>query len=547
MKLFYILILLFLACFIGYPLCLLFWKSANVSIHLFPLVAGNYLVRQSLTNSFLLAFLVTAAATIISFPLGILLSFYRFPARSAWDKILLLPLVAPPFVSALGMRQVLSRFGPLNLILMKTGTIHFPIDFLGSGLPGIFLLQVLHLYPILLLNIRASLEEFDFSCAEASFNLGAGFFTTFRKIIFPMVLPGYFAGAFLVFIWSLTDLGTPLVFDYSSLMPVQIFQSITDINTNPNGYVLSILISFISLLFFAAGSRYISKKHFIGVSRFRTEREYKTLPPKIKLTAVFLLSVLVLVSLFPHVSVIFNSLSDHWFFTVFPDKLNFHFYRMIFGHPVAGRSILNSLLYSAAASILTGILGVSAGYIISRTGFRLKQTLETFILIPMVIPGIVFAFSFIPAFSGTFLDPRVFPVTLLVICYTLRRLPFAVRAVVANFQVLSPSYEESSLNLGADKWQTFKNITFPLLKNGIYAGLILTFAFSVMEVSGSLLLVFREEYFPLAKGIYQLSGRVTDGPYIASALGVLGMLLITAGIFISGRLVSKRQTSFYQY
>ncbi|MCX7705259.1 MAG: ABC transporter permease subunit, partial [bacterium] len=214
----------------------LFLKSTNVSIHLFPAVWSNIMVRESFINSIVLAILVTIGASIIAFPLAILMYFVNFPRKDFWRKIFLLPLVAPPFVSAIGMRQILSRFGPVNLLLIKSGLITEPINFLGTGIAGIFILQLLHLYPIIYLNVLSSLENIETSCIESAENLGASFFQTFRKVIFPLTLPGYFAGAFLTFIWSLTDLGTPLVFDYPKLIPVIIFQSLTDINSNPSGY-----------------------------------------------------------------------------------------------------------------------------------------------------------------------------------------------------------------------------------------------------------------------------------------------------------------------
>lgn len=543
MKILFFFILFFFLVFTGYPVLFLFWKSTNISFHLFPVVWSNIAVRESFTNSILLAIFVTIATTFIAFPLALLMHFVKFPGKNFWRKIFLLPLVAPPFVAAIGMRHILSRFGTINLILMKSGLIEKPVDFLGTGLTGIFILQVLHLYPIIYLNILSSLENIDSSCIESAENLGASFIQSFRKIIFPLALPGYFAGAFLVFIWSLTDLGTPLVFDYPRLIPVMIFQSLTDIYSNPSGYVCVIIVFLIALLLFFSTRYFLSKMSFVGVVRYKTVMEPVSVSLPVKIIISAFLCVLLLISILPHISVIINSFSQRWFFTILPDKWTFQYYREVFSHPVAKISLINSTLYSIITGLFIVIISICIGFILTRTNIKGKNILESFVIFPMAVPGIVFAFSYVLAFSNTFLDPRNFPVFLLIISYILRRLPFAVRAIVANFEQIDVSSEESALNLGASRWRTIKSITIPMLKNGIIAGFIFSFAFSMMEVSSSLILVSKQEYFPIAKGIYQLAGRITDGPYIASALGVIGMFLTFLSLLIIYKLTGKQNIS----
>jgi iron(III) transport system permease protein len=545
MKVTFFVVLAFFLSFIGYPLFFLFWKSAGVSLDLFPIVWANIAVRESFANSFALACYVTLAATIIGLPLAAVTSFFRIPKSRLWRKLFLLPLVAPPFVAAIAMRQILARFGPFNLALLHLHIVKEPINFLGSGLAGIFILQTLHLYPIIWLNVSASLENLDYSAVEASTNLGASMFHTFRHIILPLVVPGYFAGAFLVFVWSLTDLGTPLVFDYPRLIPVVVFQSLTDIHTNPNGYILVLFITLFALMFFFIVRSIVRTRSFVNVARYHTEQEKHPLPPKIAPVVCIFMTILLAVSLLPHIAVILNSFAREWFFTIFPTKWGIQYYRAVFSHALAGKSLLNSLLYSSAAACFATVIGLATGFVLARSTLKWKNALETMVIVPMAVPGIVFAFAYLLAFSGTFLDPKVFPVFLLVTAYALRRLPFSVRAILANFQQMEISCEEAAINLGAGKWRIFLDIILPRLKNGMFAGLILSFAFSMMEVSASLILVSRERYFPAAKGIYQLAGRVTDGPYVASALGVLGMIVCFAALFSVSRFLERRESSFF--
>ncbi len=82
-------------------------------------------------------------------------------------------MVLPPFVGAIGMRQLLARFGSVNLLLLQMGVIDQPIDWLGGGsFWGVVILEALHLYPIMYLNLAAALANVDPSLEEAAKNLG---------------------------------------------------------------------------------------------------------------------------------------------------------------------------------------------------------------------------------------------------------------------------------------------------------------------------------------------------------------------------------------
>ncbi|MCD6221452.1 iron ABC transporter permease, partial [bacterium] len=226
----YILCFLILGAFLVYPLFYVVSQSFIVdnkfTIEIIKAAAGNYILRTSLIKSFSLGIIVVFLTSLIGISLAFFFYRYKFRGREILKVAFFLPLIASPFVGAIGVRQILSRFGSLNLILIKLGMLKNPISWIGSGFAGIVLLQSLHLYPIMFLNISAALNNFDIECEEASFNLGATFWQTFRKITFPLLLPGYFAAASIIFIWSITDLGTPLVFDYPNIISVQIFNHI---------------------------------------------------------------------------------------------------------------------------------------------------------------------------------------------------------------------------------------------------------------------------------------------------------------------------------
>jgi iron(III) transport system permease protein len=175
-----------------------------------------------------------------------------------------------------------------------------------------------------------------------------------------------------------------------------------------------------------------------------------------------------------------------------------------------------------------------------------RNVLDALAMLPLALPGLVIAFGYIAAFSATPLDARVNPVPLLVIAYAVRRLPYMVRAAYAGFQQSSVALEEAAMNLGATPIKTFYQITFPLVFANLVAGAVLAFSFAMLEVSDSLILALKEEYYPITKAIYVLLGRIADGPYIASAMGMLGLLLLGGTLFIAGRFFGRRMGELFR-
>src|SRR6266850_7374240 len=253
-----------------------FFAGGKFSLRYFSLLLESPLQRQSILNSFGIAFLTTALTTLLALPLAHWMTRFDFRGKTLLGGLLLVPMIMPPFVGAIGLSQLLARFGSVNLFLMDLGILapDKPIDWLGGGgFWGIVILQVMNLYPIMFLNVSAAMANVDPALREAAQNLGASGWRLFRTVTLPLILPGYFAGAIIVFIWAFTDLGTPLIFGFSRVVPVQIFDAVSEINTNPMGYTLVVFVLVLTVALFLiskkvlAGKRYemIARGHTVGV------------------------------------------------------------------------------------------------------------------------------------------------------------------------------------------------------------------------------------------------------------------------------------------
>src|SRR5438093_4289261 len=194
-----------------------------------------------------------------------------------------------------------------------------PIDWLGQSVFWcIVILQVMNLYPVMFLNVAAAMANIDPSLRESAQNLGASGWRLFRTITLPLILPGYFAGAVIVFIWAFTDLGTPLIFGFSRLVPVQIFDAVNDLNTNPIGYALVVFVLLLTLALFLISKRALAGRRYEMMARGHTSGAEARATPGRTLVIWAVAGALIGLALLPHLAVVVYSFAEHWFFSVLP-------------------------------------------------------------------------------------------------------------------------------------------------------------------------------------------------------------------------------------
>jgi iron(III) transport system permease protein len=522
---------------------------------------------ECLRNSLVLACFTTLATTLLCLPLAYWFSRRRFAGQSILGGLLLVPLILPPFVGAIGLQRFLGRFGTINLWLMDQGWLDpgQPIDWLGQGgFSGVVLMQVLHLYPILHLNLAAAWANVDPTLEDAARNLGASEWRVFRTVTFPLLLPGYFAGASLVFVAAFTDLGTPLVFNYLQVVPVRIFFEVSDPQrTNAVAYALVVITLVVTAVLFFTARWLVSRRAYIGGGKGAVA---SAVPWASRRGTVLIYAVVLGVTLLaavPHVGVILTAFAERWTFTPLPESYTLSHLHDVWSNPVAASSIRNSLIYSAASTVLDILLGGSIAWLAARRPGWLASVLEGLAMLPLALPGLVLAFGYLTCYAGwipwlkanlphqfaglaDFFDPSKNPTFLLIIAYAVRRLPYLTRSALAGLQQIAPVLEEAAENLGASRWQVLRTVTFPLIAANLVAGCVLTFAFALLEVSDSLMLAREERYFPITRAILGLLMRPDDGDLIASALGVFAMLLLGCSLLAAGIALGRRMGELFR-
>ncbi|MBT8045266.1 MAG: ABC transporter permease subunit, partial [Verrucomicrobiae bacterium] len=332
-------------------------------------VFSNPVYVEGLWNSLMMGVFSTLVSLIIAFPLALASHRWIFPGKKLLGVLILAPLVLPPFVGAVGIKQILGVSGSLNAMLIDLGLMSAtqPTDWLGEGrFWGVVVMNALHLYPILYMNIAATLSHLDPAMEQAAQNLGCPPWRRLRKITLPLCMPGIFAGSAIVFIWSFTELGVPLVFDYTRVASVQVYDGIKDLNANPMPYALVGIMLIISATVFAVSKVVLGRTGLGSAPRPKSHDSEKALSGwkgwavSISFIAVFFIACV------PHLGVVLLSVNGDWYQTILPESMTMAHYNEALGHPLVVPSIKNSLIYASGSTLLDIILGTAIAWVVVR-------------------------------------------------------------------------------------------------------------------------------------------------------------------------------------
>lgn len=532
-------------------------QSGHFTFQYVELIFTDPQLLRGLVNAIAIAVAVTALCLLLATPLAILGIRYEFPGRGLLSGLMLAPLVLPPFVGAIGIRLILGRLGPLSVLLGFGHGAGF--DWLGRFRPvGIILIETLHLYPLILLNLQAALANIDPTLEQAAANLGASSWAVFRRITLPLIRPGIFAGCTLTLIWSFTELGTPLIFGFQTITPVQIFEQLTDVADNPLPFALVVVTLAVATALYLIGKVLLGRSYDTAATKASIAQSPRRLRGLRAVAACIPFILVLMLALLPHLSVILTSISatGQWYRSILPKSFTAAHYLSALTDELAMPSVANSALYASLATALALIVGLGVGIVATRSQLIDRGLIDALSMLPLAVPGLVLAFGYLAVSVSlqqrfgerlpVWLNVQEMPVFFLVIAYAARRLPYIVRPIVAGLQQTPVDLELAAANLGASRLTVLRRITLPLILANLIAGALLAFAFAMLEVSDSIILAQKAAYFPITRAIWELFQRLGDGVYIASALGVWAMLLLTFTLLAASALLGRKMGAVFR-
>ena len=521
-----LLIALFLLTFLIVPVANVIYLAFNdgsggLTLSHFGAFFGISLMQESFWNSLYVAGLSVVFASLIAVPLACFTVRFRFRGTLLIQTLGVLPLIMPPFVGAVAMQLLFGRSGSVNLLL--NDAFGFSVPFM-DGLNGVIFVESLHYFPFILLNLVVSLRNIDGAMEESAQNLGASGWRLFRRIVFPLAMPGYVAGASLVFVKVFDDLGTPLVLGTTNMLAPQAYLRITSVGIeDPIGYVISVVMVVFSVAALWASSRILKGRDFATLQRGGSSLQRRELSAGQQIAAYAWVGLLLLLVLSPHLGILLMSLSRVWSFSVLPEGFTLAHYATVFTQSSA--MIANTLVYCGAAALIDVVLGAAIAYLILRTRLPGRQLLDLAASSALAIPGVVLAIGYLRAFRGLELPftQTAFTATALalVMAYAVRRLPYALRSCMAVLTQLHVSLEEAAENLGASKARTVRRIVVPLMAGGILAGFVTSFITAAVELSATIVLSSSASQAPMSYGIYLYNQSIaTRGPAVTRLAGL---------------------------
>lgn len=496
------------------------------------------LFRESFINSFYVSAMSVVFATLIALPLAYFTTRFNFAGSTLIQTLGMIPLIMPPFVGAVAMQLFFGSNGSINLLLDEY--FGFTIPFM-EGLNGVILVQSVHFFPFILINLSASLNNIDRSMEEAALNLGSSGMRLFRRIVLPLGMPGYIAGASLVFLKVFDDLGTPLLLNVNNMLAPQAYLRISSVGiSDPVGYVISVILVVFSLFSMWVSFLAMKGKDYATAQKGGGGLLRRDLNTMEKMGCYFVIGLILLFVLAPHLALFLLSISTVWSFSPLPDGYTLEHYATVFES--ANTFITNTLLYAGLAGLIDVVLGTAIAYIVWRTGIWGRKALDFVAMGALAIPGVVLGIGYLRMFYDIQMPFSDVPLAtwwgIMVIALAVRRLPYALRACVAALQQVALSLEEAAESLGASKMTTIRRIVVPLMMGGILAGFITSFATAAVELSATIMLVAKEDDAPLAYGIYVfMQSAAGRGP--GAALGIIAVLIVGAGTYLSHLIIER--------
>jgi iron(III) transport system permease protein len=493
------------------------------------------LYLQALRNSLVLGLWTAALSVVVGVPLAWAVSRTNVPGRRFIHLTAVVSYITPPFLTAIAF---------VNLFSPNAGLVNrFTRDVLGLpalgvnvfSMPGLVLVTVLHTFPFVYLLAASAFETVDATMEESARILGAGRWRTALGVTGPLVAPAVLSGALIAFVNAIALFGSQAIIG----LPGRLFTLPTRIYAlfdHPPQYglacALSLILVAVTVAALALQRRYLARRSYVTVGGKGHRPERVDLGRARWGVLAFCALVFVVAVLAPYLTLLAVSLSRSWGLAFWQNLTLAHYRFVLFEYDVTRRAIANSLFLASVTATITLVLGSLIGWLDLRTGVRGRKLLDYTSLIPLGLPGIVVAVALIQFWLRLPL-PIYGTLVIILLAYTGRYVPLAVRSANAAFRQIDPSLEETARVTGAAWPRTFWSITLPLARPGLVAGWLLVFVPAIQELSASVLL-FSSGSITLAVALYNLYETGALGP--VAALAIVTMLIVTAAVAVATRL-----------
>ncbi|MBI4288332.1 MAG: iron ABC transporter permease [Chloroflexi bacterium] len=431
------------------------------------------------------------------------------------------------------------KTGMINQWLMRTFHLSSaPFDIYSYG--GIIWVSTIQWASIMFILITPAFRGMDAALEESSRISGASRLTTLRRITLPILTPAILATLVIGFIRLMESFETELFLGYSKGIRVyttRVYNLIYESPPNfPEGMALSTAFLIVLFGLIYLNQRLLGQRQYVTVSG----RGYATRPTPLGRWKYLTLG-LVLAYFFVGVVIPLAGLAMGTFMRLFgimvENPWTTKHWVGVFNDPLFYSSLKNSIYQGLATATVGMILYAFISYVITKTKFAGRQTLDFMTWLPWGVPGMVISLGFLWAYVGGIPLPITLygTTSLIVLVLVVRDLPFGVRVMNSTLVQLGNELEESSRVLGASWLYTFRKIIAPIITPAFIATWIIVFV-TVIKTLGTVLFLVSTKTRPLSVLMFEywMGGGFAERALVVGVIETLLVLLLAIGARVLG-------------
>ncbi len=408
-----------------------------------------------------------------------------------------------------------------------------------------------------MLFLRNAIRGIDYNTVEAARNMGAKPFKVLWKVVFPTLLPTMFSLTVMTFITGLCAMSAPTLLGYDSINPeiVRLAGSSVADESFPQARaaLLSIILAMFTIILLTVLSSYERKGHYLSVSKTKAKLvKQKITNPVANVLAHIYAYVLWIIYMTPVVMILLFAFQNYpairskslnlsdWTLVNFFGTQDYEFLTnrgklktrtgaisgLFANADTVGGIRLSFVLSAIAAALACVIVVVAVNYIFRNKGKKRSTVLEYSLLFPWLLPTILICYSYRTYFNSDsvwyVLNQNLYWKNnvrfLIVMAYTVVKLPFALRMIKASFYAIDEELEDAARNLGASSLATFLKVRLPIVLPSVLAVFALNFnaLFTEYDMSATFQSSYGKTYAMIIQNMCAEEGR--DG-YNVNASG----------------------------
>lgn len=471
--------------FVLYPLAVLFGNSVTgqdggFSLEGFRALLADSQYLEAFGNTLVLGLVVTTCTILVGVPFAYMVARYDFPLKNLVAILPVLTIVIPEIIVGQSWLLVLGNNGILTNLLGDAG-ISLPSFY---GWTGMVFSMTLVYYTYIYLGVLAALRGFDGQLEEAGLSLGTPPLMTQLRVLVPVLLPAVLVNALVVFTLVVGNFALAMLLGSRvpllSVMTYNTFVSEMGGSPTLQSAMSVVSIAIVAIVLFVQKRVVERKVYTMTQGRAPAARRVRSWQAMLYTGGV---GLVILLSLLPLIVVFIAAFTKtsgpvmHWGSWSLASMQ-----RALHGAP---EPILNSLKFASLATVTGVAFAVLVSYLTIKKRSAFTQVLDYIVVLPLTISGTVLGIALVQTFNTGWL---VLAGTsgIMVLCYAVRRLPFAVRNASSVLFNIPDSIEEASISLGVSPLMTFFKVILPAMKASIISAAILMWLTTISELSASI-------------------------------------------------------------